>query len=526
MILKSNNTINADDGYVITDSLVFNTIDGYYAIAYMVFVGSSIPNNSTYNPIDPVMSLYVNIIKDGFNQQILIFQSYDKMLKSAGILKCQAGFTSHDTQSSICFIALSFYAPKNNFPFRVTKFIKFSTSGSVIETGTIQTTRSSNFSSTPDSVIETGTVQTIRSSNLPSTSDSIIKTVSANPINSSLGIFGAGAIFMPLKFGGYIYYDNVPEQPIYICNIINSCDSFEIPENTQLRDSGVFDNNTVWLAMEIPLSQNWFISTKDAKQFIKDYGFNNPAILSTQPKQNTTLTSLSSKNNMNIKITFFTPIVLSTGNLIIYQVINESNYLLRQTYPASNCTLSQNNIQATLRLNLNRTLYQQIKNVLYQQIISSIPINSDRLYMTGSIQSDSSHTKLLVEFSVVKAMDPLNEPSVHDIINDLDDMIKNKDTSALFSYNYTKYFDSNYGFQVKGNIKVVSICTLLSCPNVEALNLLTSQIGNFKVFTASFSEKAEIWIYYSTILNIIIKDISQFIIQSKHKDKVKIDTGI
>ncbi|CAG8851964.1 12625_t:CDS:2, partial [Racocetra persica] len=47
-----------------------------------------------------------------------------------------------------------------------------------------------------------------------------------------------------------------------------------------------------------------------------------------------------------------------------------------------------------------------------------------------------------------------------------------------------------------GNVKVVSICTLLSYPDIKALNLLTSQIGNFKVFTAPFSERADIWIYY------------------------------
>ncbi|CAG8766656.1 5957_t:CDS:2, partial [Racocetra fulgida] len=400
------------------NSLAFNTLDGYFAIAYMDFVGSSIPNNSTYNPIDPVMSLYVTIMKDGFNQQILIFQSYDKMLKSASILNCQA----------------------------VTKFIKFSTSGSVIETGTVRSISSSNLTSAPGSIIQTTSANSISSSNLSST------PASANLTNSSLGIFGAGAIFMPLKFGGYIYYNNVPEEPIYICDIINSCDSFEVPENTQLRDSGVFDNNTVWLAMEVPLSQNSFISTKDATQFIKDYGFDNPAIVSTRPEQNATLTSLSS-NNMNINITFFTPIVLSTGNLTIYQVINESNYLLRQTYPALNCTLipdSKGVLCKVLSSTFNRidSIYTIVLDNNFVQTLSfneplngikrdiwhvktpecNIPINSDRLYLTGSIQPDSSRTKILVEFSVIKATDPSNEPSVQDIINDLNNMIKNKDT--------------------------------------------------------------------------------------------------
>ncbi|CAG8832370.1 36034_t:CDS:1, partial [Racocetra persica] len=105
--------------------------------------------------------------------------------------------------------------------------------------------------------------------------------------------------------------------------------------------------------------------------------------------------------------------------------------------------------EATLRLNLNLSFYQQIKNDLYQQLITSLPINANRLYMTGNVQSDSADSNILVEFSVIKATDSSNEPSVKDIINDLDDMIKNKDTSALYGKNYTKFLDSNYGFQPK-----------------------------------------------------------------------------
>ncbi|RIB14078.1 hypothetical protein C2G38_1683784 [Gigaspora rosea] len=63
------------------------------------------------------------------------------------------------------------------------------------------------------------------------------------------------------------------------------------------------------------------------------------------------------------------------------------------------------------------------------------------------------------------------------------------------------------------NVKIVSICTLLSCPDVEALNLLSSQIANLTIFMAPFSEKAEMRIYYGTIINIFIEDIPQFIIQ-------------
>ncbi|CAG8589918.1 10414_t:CDS:2, partial [Cetraspora pellucida] len=82
-----------------------------------------------------------------------------------------------------------------------------------------------------------------------------------------------------------------------------------------------------------------------------------------------------------------------------------------------------------------------------------------------------------------------------DIINDLDDMIKNKDTSALYNQSYAKFLDSSYGFQP------------------QALDILHSKIANLKLFTAPFSDKAEKRIYYGTIINMVIEDIPQFIIQ-------------
>ncbi|CAG8567599.1 8298_t:CDS:1, partial [Dentiscutata erythropus] len=73
--------------------------------------------------------------------------------------------------------------------------------------------------------------------------------------------------------------------------------------------------------------------------------------------------------------------------------------------------------------------------------------------------------------------------------------------------------NSNFRNWFVENVKIVSICTLLSCPDIEALNILSSQIANFKIFMAPFSEKAKIRIYYGSIINMFIEDIPQFIIQ-------------
>ncbi|CAG8831615.1 24605_t:CDS:2, partial [Racocetra persica] len=193
----------------------------------------------------------------------------------------------------------------NDNPFIVIKFIKFSTSGSVIQTGTANTVY------------------------LPNTLKKIFHS-----------------IVIPLKYGGYLYYDEFNQSLGFICNIDKECNSFEIPADTREHYSSsasydVFGNNTVWIAMNSVYSQNWYIITKDAEYFFNNYGFNNPAILSTKPEQDKTLTSLSTYENINITITFFTTIALSTGNLTVFQVINESNYLLRQIYPASDCNIIQ-----------------------------------------------------------------------------------------------------------------------------------------------------------------------------------------
>ncbi|CAG8487027.1 4362_t:CDS:2 [Cetraspora pellucida] len=573
----SNGTIYADDEYTISNFLGFNTIDGHYAVAYSVFNVKQLTNhdNSSYNSADPVMSIYVNIIKDGVYQQILIFQSYDKTLRSSKIVNCHSGYASRDIQSSICFISLVFHS-RNDNPFNVIKFIKFSTSGSVIHTGTANTAYLKNNSRNVHSMIT------------------------------------------PLKYGGYLYYDEFNRSLGFICNNDKDCKSFEISADAQehyLYNSsasyGVFSNNTVWITMDSISSPNWYIITKDADCLFENYGFNNLAVLSTQPEQNSTLTSLSTYENRNITITFFTPIALSTGKLTVFQVINESDYLLRQISPASDCNVMQatnttscnvlsstfNRINSTYVITVDDNF---VKTLSFDEPLTGIrrdiwrvktPKYANRLYMTGNVQSDSSCSNILVEFSVIKATDFSNVPSVLDIINDLDDMIKNKDTSALSDKSYAKFLDSNYGFQpqvrvklfaaiiaiillltiylfakrkypesnnnfifkivliifdfildilfvVKNgndikelfvpseiqtnsefrdwfvdNIQIGSICTLLSCPNVEALNILRSKIANLKLFAAPFSDKAEKRIYYGTIINMVIEDIPQFIVQ-------------
>ncbi|CAG8854353.1 10625_t:CDS:1, partial [Gigaspora margarita] len=92
----------------------------------------------------------------------------------------------------------------------------------------------------------------------------------------------------------------------------------------------------------------------------------------------------------------------------------------------------------------------QLLDDLLQQIKNSIPLMNDQLKITHNVQSDpSDSSKLLIELSIDKATDPLNDPSINDIINELDIIIKSKFTSALSDKTFMTFIDEEYGFQVK-----------------------------------------------------------------------------
>ncbi|CAG8786641.1 20392_t:CDS:2, partial [Racocetra persica] len=198
--------------------------------------------------------------------------------------------------------------------------------------------------------------------------------------------------------------------------------------------------------------------------------------------------------------------------------------------------------EALLRLNPNGTKYflsydqankTQLLDDILQQIKESIPLTDDRLKITRNVQLDpSDSTKLLIEFSVNKATDPSIEPSVNDIIRDLNDMIKNKYISALLNKKYMMFFDDQYGFQPKPNLwleeiqsninfrewffknaNLVAFFTLFSITTVEALNALSSNFAGLDIFSSSVSADFKKWIFYGTTCHLFVKAIPQLVIQ-------------
>ncbi|KAF0424714.1 hypothetical protein F8M41_006463 [Gigaspora margarita] len=314
-------------------------------------------------------------------------------------------------------------------------------------------------------------------------------------------------------------------------------------------------------------------------------GYENVEILSSYPELNVTIPLLF---NDNINISILSSIAPSSGNISVYQIVNQNTLILRQIYPASsyclvynktlscrtlsstfnrinsnytivvddnfvtslfneplreikkgvwNVMTSKYSTEALLRLNSDGSSYfssynqSQLLDDLLQQIKQSIPLINDHLKIIHNVQSDpSDFSKLLVEFLINKATNPLNEPSINDIVKDLNIIIKNKYISTLADKQFMIFLDDQYGFQIKlinelchnvkfldwftNNVKSVLIFTIIASTDVTCLNILSSNFAGFNFLSALISKKAEMSIIYGAMIDLLIEDIPQLIIQA------------
>ncbi|CAB4389134.1 unnamed protein product [Rhizophagus irregularis] len=84
---------------------------------------------------------------------------------------------------------------------------------------------------------------------------------------------------------------------------------------------------------------------------------------------------------------------------------------------------------------------------------------------------------------------------------------------ALSLIIYENFKHDKFKEWLKKNSIVASIFTLFSATNVEVLNILTSKIGGFKMFSATFKKNTISTIFWLSVTNFIVKDIPQFGIQ-------------
>lgn len=84
---------------------------------------------------------------------------------------------------------------------------------------------------------------------------------------------------------------------------------------------------------------------------------------------------------------------------------------------------------------------------------------------------------------------------------------------ALSLIIYENFKHDKFREWFKKNATIASIFTLFSATNVEVLNILSSKIGGFKIFSATFEKKTISIIFCFSVANFVVKDIPQFGIQ-------------
>ncbi|RIB13162.1 hypothetical protein C2G38_2144686 [Gigaspora rosea] len=312
----------------------------------------------------------------------------------------------------------------------------------------------------------------------------------------------------PLPYGGFISIDEIGHSSqvnVYNSNYTSSYKIFEVSNET-IVDYGIYSNNTLWLTYGNKTANRKLIML-DVERFSND---------------------------------------------------SSTQVLLRLNPYGTKYFLSCDQANKT-----------QLLNDMVQQIKQSIPLNDDRLKITHNVQlHPSDSTKLLIEFSVDKAIDPSKEPSVNDIINDLNDIIMNKHISALSDKNSMIFFDDQYGFQPKPNlwmeirykllilliavIILFVIYLLAKRRNQKGQNFIIFKIsliivglildfsfiimnGNdvpslyiprLDFFSALVSENFKRWILYGTACHLFIKNIPQLVIQIIYQRSVIMYTSI
>ncbi|KAF0404383.1 hypothetical protein F8M41_009040 [Gigaspora margarita] len=607
----------------------FSTLDGQYAVVYLIkstnktdldILASYLYHNASENIIYSIYAHFING-QDQISEEHLLFQdSSDNAINLVSLSGCMSGFDAFNIQSNGCTFSYYLIRFATSKILKIsTAFITFSSSGTVIQRDVIST-------------------------------DDLV--------NSSTAELRAISIFQ-LPYGGFISFNQIDlneshysQVVVYNLNYTSNYKLFEVVNET-IVNYGIYNNNTLWLTYGNMTAGRKLVML-DVERFSNDSDYDNSVILSTYPTLNMTV-PLSYTDHFNI--TLSVPVVPSSGNISIYQIVDQDKYLLRQSYPASSyckvyniSTLTCKTLFSTFnRVNSNYTIvvydnfvktlsfneplqgiyqgiYQGIWNVktpqtynstvsfstevlmrlnpdgtkyflsydqanrtqllddMLQQIRKSIPLNDDRLKITSNVQLDpSDSTKLLIEFSVDKAINPSKEPSVNDIINDLNDIITNKYISALSDKKHMIFFDDQYGFQPKPNlwletrykllilliiVIILLIIYLLAkrkypkgqnfmifkisliilglildfsfiivnghdvpslfipSTNVEALNALSSNFAGLEIFSALVSENFKKWILYGTTCHLFIKEIPQLVIQIIYQRSVIIYASI
>ncbi|CAJ0841764.1 14638_t:CDS:10 [Entrophospora sp. SA101] len=297
-------------------------------------------NNSTKNikPNQPPISIYVSLIypnKDEIVGPFLVYQTTDINL-SIDYLHCASAITS---SRYMCIVKLTVKNKKHKAYWMKISFLS---------DGAVTGTEPLEFNHIPDF---TGSYLTI--------------------------LFYGGFLFNVISpseiyknkytIHGYLLDNNLKINSILDLPSNLTVPSFSISKSlgppTLNRNYGIFTQNNTFIAI-IPNendNKNWqLISTEVSKFLPDDKGYSNPNIDSTYPSINGVIEIGSEE----INVTYNTPIVPSINNISIYQINNNEQVILRQSFPAdsSYCTISDDKKSLNIRVltstfNLPNTKY-------------------------------------------------------------------------------------------------------------------------------------------------------------------------
>ncbi|PKK80479.1 hypothetical protein RhiirC2_768042 [Rhizophagus irregularis] len=98
-------------------------------------------------------------------------------------------------------------------------------------------------------------------------------------------------------------------------------------------------------------------------------------------------------------------------------------------------------------------------------------------------------------------------------------------TITIYSLIQEIIYNENFNNWCKKNSLIISIFTILSSADVEALHVLSSKIAGFNVFSAPpLSNKISKLIFWTGCINILLEDIPQFIIQIYYRKSIIVYT--
>ncbi|CAJ0880955.1 6464_t:CDS:2, partial [Entrophospora sp. SA101] len=471
-------------------------------------------NNSTKNikPNQPPISIYVSLIypdKDEIVGPFLIYQTTDVYL-SIDYLICASALTS---SRFMCAVSLA----KVRKP-------KIYSNGAVTGTGPLEF------------------------NHIPDFSDSYLTI-----------LFYGGFLFNVIS-PSETYKNKYTAYGYLLDNDLKINATLDLPSNLTLppfskglatnRNYGIFTQNNTFIEI-IPNKNNnksWnIISTKVPRFLPDDKGYSNPNIDSTYPPINGVI-EIGSKE---INVTYNTPFVPSINSISIYQINNDDQNILRQSFSADSpyCKISDDKKSMTIQvltstLNLSNTSYFVVigdgalkksstnqplmgirKNIwkftttngilrlnvegtnLFNNLDSTnkskfiknlknglanlTPIDPTRLnFIKDQMDYTTLPPTLLLSFGILKSNNS-EEINVSQVIDNLNTLIKNKFITGISIHNHTKFIDENHGF--------------------------TFTTAGLKSFSAPFSPNSSSLIFWCSLLNFFIEDVPQFIIQVIYK---------